>query len=79
MTNSTQTWFAFRSANSQTIYGFGTAGEAAQYADMINGGKEINLYAAHALTDAEAADMGLDGNSEAVSLDDELRALADAE
>ncbi len=79
MTNTTENWFAFRAHNSQTLYGFGTAGEAGQYADAINGEKEINLYAPYALTTDESVELDLENNSEAFSLEDELRARAEAE
>jgi len=79
MSQPTENWFAFRAHNSQTLYGFGTAGEADLYADAINGGKEINRYAPYALTTEAAAELDLENNSEAFGLDDELRARAETE
>ncbi len=71
-------WFAFKAWNSQTAYGWGTAREAEAYADHLNRGREINLYGAYEMTGEEAVEEGLgDDRTDAVNLDDELRAIAD--
>ncbi|PWC98058.1 hypothetical protein [Azospirillum sp. TSO5] len=76
--NATEQWFEFRAYNSQTLYGFGTVAEADQYADAMNAGKEINLYDFKPLTAQQAAELNLESNSEAFSLEDELRARAES-
>ncbi len=53
MTDNTERWFSFPAYNSQTIYGYGSPAEAEVYCDMLNRGREINLYTASALEDAE--------------------------
>lgn len=65
-------WFAFRSYNSQTIYGFGTDQDADRYIDTLNTGREINVYGAYALGEDEAGELGLDDNTDALNLDDAL-------
>ena len=72
-------WFAFRAHNSQTVYGWGTPTEAEAYADHLSKGREVNLYGAYEMTDTEAAEERLEDRTDAVNLDDELRALADEE
>jgi hypothetical protein len=39
-----ETTYEFSSYNSESIYGFGTEAEAAQYLEWLNTDKEINLY-----------------------------------
>lgn len=73
-----QQWFEFRAYNTQALYGFGTEAEADRYADALNEGREINVYAPYPLTEAEAIELCLDDNTEAFILEDELRARADA-
>jgi hypothetical protein len=51
-----QQWWAFRAWNSATVYGYGTQDEAERYADKLNAGREINVYAAHALGSDDATD-----------------------
>ncbi len=73
-----ETWFAFKAYNAQTVFGFGTSDEAERYADeVLNKGKEINLYAAYALSDAQADEKGLADNSEAFNISDALAEIED--
>jgi hypothetical protein len=67
-----EAWYAFKAYNSQTQYGYGTATEADQYADLLNRNREINVYAPHKLDDAEAAELKLEGNTDAFNLSDAL-------
>lgn len=71
---STETWFAFRAYNSQAIYGFGTPEEADRYTNILNENREINVYSAHALTAAQAAELRLEDGDEGFNLADELAA-----
>jgi hypothetical protein len=66
----TETWYAFRAFNSQNIYAYGTEQQAERYADKLNKNRDINVYGAYRLTDDEAAEMELEGNTEAFNLDD---------
>jgi len=75
------TWHRIMAYNAQALYGYGTAADAAAYCDAINAGREINLYAAAALTDDEAIALRLEGcaaGNEGFDLADELAARADA-
>lgn len=70
----TERWYALRSPNNQTLYGYGTAGQADRYVDTLNRGRTLNLYGAHEMTAAEIAERPyLD--AEGVNLDDELAAI----
>ncbi|WP_448205328.1 hypothetical protein [Azospirillum sp. sgz302134] len=72
-TQQTERWYAFRAYNSQTLYGWGTAAEAARYVDAINVGKEINLYGIDELSAEQIEDLGLEKRDDVFSLEDELR------
>ncbi len=72
-------WFAFRAFNSQTLYGFGTDEQADKYAEHLNQSREINVYGAHPMTTDEAIELRVDKRDDAFNLDDELRAVADAQ
>jgi len=75
------TWHRITAYNAQALYGYGTAADAAAYCDAINAGREINLYAAAALTDDEAIALRLEGGAagnEGFDLADELAARAAA-
>ncbi len=66
----TEQWFCFKAYNSQSLYGYGTAAEAEQYAYKLNAGREINVYQPVAVSDAEADEMDLDHRGDAFLLDD---------
>ena len=72
-------WFAFRAFNSQTLYGFGTDEQADKFADHINQSRKANVYGAYPLTIDEAIEFRVDARDDAFNLDDELRALANAQ
>ena len=40
----TEGWVEFAAYNQERQYGYGTADEAEQYVDMLNEGRDINLY-----------------------------------
>lgn len=65
-------WFAFRAFNKGTLYGYGTAEDAERYCDLANAGREIDLLAAHEVSETDAARMKLEENGEAFNLEDEL-------
>ena len=74
----TEQWFAFRAYNTEARYGYGTAAEAEQYADIINEGREINVFGAYPLNDAEAAELQLmEDRSDTFRLDYEIAAWRD--
>jgi hypothetical protein len=70
-------WYRFTARNAQTIYGWGMEGAAQRYADLLNRGREGNLYAANRMTDEDltkyAAKYGrLEDNTGAVNLNEAL-------
>lgn len=66
-------WFAFTAYNAQTAYGFGTDAEASRYCDIMNEGREINLYGQTALTEEDVAALEhVDIEAEGVNLGDAL-------
>jgi hypothetical protein len=67
-------WFAFRAYNSQALYGYGTEEQAEAYVDDLNRQlrRDVNVYGAYALSDDES--RGLEENTEAFNLDDEIEA-----
>lgn len=68
-------WFAFRAYNSQTRYGFGNADDADRYCDeVLNAGREINLYAAYELTAREVATERLERRDDTFNIRDEIDA-----
>src|SRR5687768_14100213 len=58
-------WFAFRAYNSETQYGYGTTEDADRYSDLLNTGREVDLFSAYELTDEEAAELGLKDREDA--------------
>lgn len=73
----TEQWFAFRAYNSQTLYGWGTEAAADAYADILTGDREINVYGAYPMSAGDIEAAGVEDNSEAVNLGDELAARDD--
>jgi hypothetical protein len=53
--------YEFSAHNSETVYGFGTEEEAAQYLEWLNQDKEIDLYemCVSELTDDEAETLAV--------------------
>ncbi len=72
-------WFAFRASNSQTLYGFGTDEQADKFADQLNKRRKTDVYGAYPLTTDEAIELRVDERDNAFNLEDELRALANAQ
>jgi hypothetical protein len=66
-------WFAFKAYNQQTLYGFGTADDADKYEDVLNEGRDINMYAAYPLSDEDATELDLENwHCETFNIDYEL-------
>jgi len=76
MTEQQDRWWALRAYNSETQYGYGTEAEAEAWADVLNRGREINLYAPEPVEDAEMC-RRLDDGQGGVNLADELAGVAD--
>jgi hypothetical protein len=70
----TEAWYRISTYNTQALYGFGTEAEAEKYVDILNEGRDMNIYSAERLTSEEAAELRLEDNTEAFNLDDELAA-----
>ncbi len=66
-------WFAFRAYGQETRYGYGLHEDADAFADTLNEGREINLYAVYPLTQGQVSDLRSNGHT----LDD-IGDLADA-
>jgi len=69
-------WFEIGGWNIQAQYAYGTETEAQHYADVCNESKNINFVSPKELSDAEAAELGLENNTEAFNLDDWARDYA---
>jgi len=63
-------YYKFTGSNLQTVYGYGSAKEATAYVETLNAGKEINLYAADAMSVEEASSAKLDKRDDIVPLDE---------
>lgn len=70
-------WFVFTAYNSEPRYGFGTKAEADKYCDVaLNRGREVQLYSARTLTDANIlAAFERGSRSDGFRLDEELAEL----
>lgn len=77
-TTQTEQWFAFRAWSDQTMYGYGTKEEAERYSEILNTNREAKKYGAYELTDEEATELNVDNRTDAINLQDELRARAEA-
>jgi hypothetical protein len=62
----------FRSYNTETLFGYGDADEAARFAEMLNAGREINVYGEYVLSEAEVAENNLTERDDIIVLQDEL-------
>ncbi len=79
MTANAEKWFAFTAYNSQALYGFGTQAEADRYCDIINASRDINVYGAEEVEDADrvaALDSGDDQSG--FTILDEIQAAEEA-
>lgn len=67
-------WFVFTAYNSEARYGFGTEAEADKYCDVVlNRSREVNLYGARILMDANIlAAFEKGSRSDGFCLDEEL-------
>jgi hypothetical protein len=68
-----QNWYEFTAYNAQAIYGFGTEQEADGYSDILNRGREINVYGYRPMTEAEAAPFNSGDRTDGFNLDEELK------
>jgi hypothetical protein len=64
------TWFAFRSYNGETLYGWGDAAEADKIAAIFNKGREVNLYYPEQVTDPD--ELARLNDSSGFNMNDEL-------
>jgi hypothetical protein len=60
-------WYRFSAGGSGPLYGFGTLGQAFDFANRLNRTRE-RIYSTAALTNAEAQELRLEDNAEALSL-----------
>lgn len=68
--------YKFSAYNTQAMYGWGDAAEADAYCDHLNRNREINVYSATEITDADEIARH-DSNGEGVNLADALQEIAD--
>lgn len=68
--------YAFKSYNSQTLYGWGDDAEADAYCDYLNRKRDINVYSWQQVTDPEEITRKADGQV-GVNLSDELLEIRD--
>lgn len=68
-----ETTYEFSAYNQESIFGFGTENEAAQYLGWLNQGKEINLYemAVSGLSDEQAEILAVNLREILADLDQE--------
>jgi hypothetical protein len=59
-------WYRFSDAGSKPLYGFGTLEQAFNFASRLNRTPEMS-YSTRALTNAEAQELRLEDNAEALS------------
>lgn len=62
-------WWVFTAYNSQTHYGFGSDAEAAAYADILNRGRQVNVYAGDIADDETALRLETGKDSDGFRLD----------
>jgi len=55
----TEQFFAFKAYNTETLYGYGTAADAEEYAAALNRDREINCFGVYPLTHEEAEEADL--------------------
>jgi hypothetical protein len=65
-------WFKFSAYGEQHRYGYGTELQASDYQDKLNWSRAAKHYIVYKLSEAEAKALGLEQNSEAVNLYEEL-------
>jgi hypothetical protein len=61
-------WYRFSAAGSKPLYGFGTLEQAFNFASRLNRTSDRISYSTRALTNAEARELRLEDNAEALSL-----------
>lgn len=64
----TEQFFAFKAYNTETLYGYGTAVDAEEYAAALNHSREINCFVVYPLDEAEAAQAGLEDRTDVEDL-----------
>lgn len=62
-------WWIFSAYNSQPYYGFGSDAEAAAYADILNRGRQVNVYAGDIADDETALRLETGEDSDGFRLD----------
>jgi hypothetical protein len=67
-----ETTYKFSAYNAESVYGFGTETEAAQYLDWLNKGREINLFemAVSEPTDEQADTLAINLRDNLLDLND---------
>ena len=64
----TKSFFAFRAYNTETLYGWGAAADAEEYADALNRNREINVFGVYPLTTEEAAELNLEDRTDVADM-----------
>jgi hypothetical protein len=64
----TEQFFAFKAYNTETLYGYGTAADAEEYAAALNRNREINCFGVYPLTEAEALEDNLEDRTDVEDL-----------
>jgi len=62
-------WWVFSAYNSQPYYGFGSDAEAVAYADILNRGRQVNVYAGDIADDETALRLESGEDSDGFRLD----------
>lgn len=73
----TTAWYKITAYNTQARYGYGSEAEAAKLCEILNSGREINVYSFEVVEDAEEI-ARLESDQVWANLEDELAAI-DAE
>lgn len=66
-----EAWYKFTAYNTQARYGYGTEAQAERYVDLLNKGRDINVYAYAQITDADEI-ANLENGDTGFNLDDAL-------
>lgn len=63
--------YEFSAYNTESVYGYGTENEAAQYLDWLNKGREVNLFemAVSGLTEDQADTLAINLRDNLADLD----------
>lgn len=65
-----EAWYKFTAYNTQSQFGYGTADQAEKYADHLNKSREINVYNAAKVEDADEIAKLDKGYGDGFNLDD---------